>query len=293
MTKPKHVESHAALFALSSIGKRILVSSWIIALRMTDTLTFSDEQARRYLSAGQRPERIARRKGLLGALAVQPGEHILDIGCGAGYLAAEIAALVGSGGRVEGVDVSEDMLAAARSGCHDQPFSSWIRFSRADAAELPFPDGSFDAVVSHMVYEYVTPIDKALGELRRVLRRGGRTLVVGADSDSYVWHSSDRKRMERVLSAWEEHVAHPRLPRDLESKLRQAGFDAVKIEPHALLERDAEHHLIDMVAAFVPGRRGVTSQEAQAWAADLHELGRSGHYFYGATLYWFTATVAS
>jgi len=59
-----------------------------------------------------------------------------------------------------------------------------------------------------------------------------------------------------------------------------------------LLERDAGHYLIDMVAAFVPGRRGVTREEAQAWASALQALGRSGHYFYGATLYWFTATVS-
>jgi arsenite methyltransferase len=259
---------------------------------MTATLKFSDEQARRFLSAGQRPERIARRKELIEALAVQSGDRVLDVGCGAGLLAAEIAALVGPAGRVEGVDISEDMLAVAQTGSRDQPFSSWIHFGRADAAELPFPDGSFDAVVSYMVYEYVAPIDKALSELRRVLRRGGRALVVDADSDSYVWHSSDSKRMERVLSAWEEHAAHPWLPRVLESKLRQAGFDGVKIEPHALLERDAGHHMIDIVGDFVPGRRGVTREEAQAWANDLHELGRIGHYFYGATLYWFMATVS-
>jgi hypothetical protein len=95
--------------------------------------------------------------------------------------------------------------------------------------------------------------------------------------------------MDRVLSAWEEHLAHPWLPRELGSKLRDAGFDAVQIEPYALFEKDAGHYLIDMVAAFVPGRRGVTNEEAQAWAADQHELGRSGRYFFSATLYRFTA----
>ncbi len=256
---------------------------------MTDLLRFNDEQGRRFLSADERPERIARGNWLLGALAVQKGERILDVGCGAGQLAAEVAALVGSAGRVEGIDISEDMLAAARDRCRDQPFSSWIHFNQADAAQLPFPDGSFDGVVSHMVYEYVPAIDKAMAELRRVLGGGGRAVIVDCDWDSIVWRSSDRQRMERVLSAFEEHLAHPWLPRDLESKLREAGFAAVQIDPYALFEKDAGHHLIDIVAAFVSGRRGVTKEEAAAWAGDQHELGRRGLYFFSATLYRFVA----
>ncbi len=256
---------------------------------MTDLLRFSEEQGRLFLSADERPERIARRKQLLEALAVQPGERILDVGCGAGQLAVEIAALVGSTGRVDGVDISEDMLAAAHDRSRDQQVSSWIQFSKADATALPFPDGFFDAVVSHMVYEYVPAIDKAMAELRRVTRGGGRAVIVDCDWDSIVWHSSDRKRMERVLSAWEEHLAYPWLPRDLESRLRDAGFAAVRIEPYALLEKDPGHYIIDMVAAFVPGRRGVTEDEAQAWAADQHELGHRGRYFFSSIPYRFTA----
>jgi len=261
--------------------------------RMTGLLRFSDEQGRLFLTSDERPERVARRRKLLEALTVQPGERILDVGCGAGQLAAEIATLVGPAGRVEGVDISEAMLAAARDRCRDQPFGSWIHFGQADATDLPFPDGYFDGVLSHMVYEYVPSIDRALTELRRVLRGGGRALIVDHDSDSLVWHSSDRDRMERVLSAWEEHIAHPWLPRDLGSKLRDAGFTEVEIEPHALFEKDAGHYLIDMVAAYVPGRRGVTKEEAQAWADDLHELGRQGRYFFSATQYWFKAIAPS
>src|SRR5713101_6468823 len=122
---------------------------------MAELLRFNDEQGRIFLSADERPERIARRQRLLEALAVQPGERILDVGCGAGQLAAEVAMLVGPAGRVDGVDISEDMLAAAQNRCRDQPFGSWAHFRQADAAELPFPHESFDGIVSHMVYEYV------------------------------------------------------------------------------------------------------------------------------------------
>lgn len=81
-----------------------------------------------------------------------------------------------------------------------------------------------------------------------------------------MWHTADRPRMERVLAAWDEHLAHPYLPCVLATKVQDAGFASVEVEAHALLERDAGHYLIDVVAAFVSGRRGVTNDEAQAWA---------------------------
>lgn len=258
---------------------------------MTEHLKFSEDQGRIFLTAGDRPERIARRRQLIDAVSVRRGERILEVGCGGGQLSAEIAALVGPAGRVDGVDLSADMLAAARLRLREQPFSSKVHFTQADAAELPFADGSFDAGLAHMVYEYVTPIDAALRDLRRVLRKRGRILVVDHDSDSVVWHSSDPGRMARVLQAWDEHLAHPWLPRDLDARLRAAGFIDVRIEPHIVLETGEGHYLIDMVAAFVAGRRGVSKEEAVEWADDLHELGRRGRYFFSATLYWFTARV--
>lgn len=258
---------------------------------MTEQLKFTEEQGRIFLTAGDRPERIARRRQLIDSVSVQPGERILDVGCGGGQLSAEIAELVGPAGRVDGVDVSDEMVGAARRRFRDQLFSSSLHFTQADAAELPFADGSFDAAIAHMVYEYVNPIDTALRELRRVLRKGGRILIVDHDSDSVVWHSSNQGRMARVLQAWDEHLAHPWLPRDLEARLRTAGFADVRIEPHAILETGEGHYLIDMVAGFVPGRRGVSKEEAAEWADDLHELGRRGQYFFSATLYWFTASV--
>ena len=58
-----------------------------------------------------------------------------------------------------------------------------------------------------------------------MLRPGGRLLVLDTDWDSIVWHSSDRERMERVLAAWNEHLADPYLPRRLPGLLRAAGLE--------------------------------------------------------------------
>ena len=88
-----------------------------------------------------------------------------------------------------------------------------------------FPDQHFDVAVCTQVYEYVEDIAAALAEARRVLRTGGRLLVLDTDWDSIVWHSGDRERMERVLDVWNDHLADPYLPRRLPGLLRAAGLE--------------------------------------------------------------------
>ena len=72
---------------------------------------------------------------------------------------------------------------------------------------IPYADESFDAVVTTQVLEYVADIPGALAEMRRVLRPGGRVLVLDTDWDSLVWHAPDEELMARVLDAWEGPVA--------------------------------------------------------------------------------------
>ena len=99
-----------------------------------------------------------------------------------------------------------------------------IEYHEAGAHTLPYADASFDVAVCTQVYEYVDDVPAALLELVRVLRPGGRALVLDTDWDSIVWASSDNERMDRVLAAWEEHLVDPHLPRTLTRLLGDAGL---------------------------------------------------------------------
>ena len=211
---------------------------------------------------------------------------MLDIGSGPGFLAAEMAAEVGADGGVHGVDPSDDMLAIARQG--ETP----VHFGRGDALALPFGDEQFDVVVSTQVYEYVDDIEGALAEARRVLRPGGRLLVLDTDWDSIVWHSRDRERMEHVLAAWNEHLADPFLPRRLPALMRAAGLDLASAAVIPILNQGADRNTFSagmsrLVAAYVVGRGGVTADEATAWAEDLESFGDD--YFFSLNRYLFVA----
>src|SRR5262249_48759 len=148
------------------------------------------------------PDVVAQRGATLKILELRAGERILDIGSGPGLLAYDMAATAGPQGRLCGIDTSEPMLAMARNRCAGQP---WAEVRQASPPPLPYPDASFDVAVSTQVYEYIADIPAALAELYRVLRPGGRAVIVDTDYGSLVIYTEDKARMARVLAAWNEH----------------------------------------------------------------------------------------
>src|SRR5438132_1328544 len=102
----------------------------------------------------------------------------------------------------------------------------------------------------------------ALAAGHRVVRPGGRVLVWDTDWATVSWHSGDPYRMQRFLAAWDEHLAHPSLPRTLAPAMRSAGLDRIHAIAHtfAATAWDLDTFgvsLIPLIADFAPGRNGL------------------------------------
>ena len=172
-------------------------------------MTFSDDMALIQRAVAQCRDVVLRYSQVLEALQLGRGECVLEIGCGGGFLASDVARCVGATGEVRAIDISADQIAAAQNRCAEL---SWVTCEVGDAVSLPYEDGTFDLVYGHQVFEYVTPLETALSEVQRVLRPGGRCVIVATDWNTAVWHSEDPDRMQLVLTAWAAHSPTPNLP---------------------------------------------------------------------------------
>jgi arsenite methyltransferase len=254
-------------------------------------LVFDDQTAERIEAMYRIGDAVRRRRIVREAVAASPGERILDVGCGPGFYCVELLEDVGPSGSVVGLDGSAAMLTLAARRCtgHDN-----VELYEADAVSLPVPDMSFDAALSVQVQEYVADVTAGLAELYRALRPGGRVVVFDIDWATLSLHSDDPALTERVLLAWDEHLAHRSLPRMLAPRLREAGFEKVRMRAHAFVTVDFDPDsygaaIVPFIGAFVPGRQGLTEDEAQAWVAGQRELGERGEFYFAITQFCFTA----
>ncbi len=140
---------------------------------------WSDEGVRQYLQQADRWQDIWRPFGaaMFDAAALQPGEHVLDVGCGDGVTSVQAAGLVAPGGAVVGVDISGPMLDLARRRA-DLAGLDNVQFLEADAQTHRFLDESFDVVVSRFGVMFFADPQAAFANMARSLRPRGRLVLV-------------------------------------------------------------------------------------------------------------------
>jgi len=258
---------------------------------MSKTVAFNSANAQRVDRQYAAPALVEQRRRTLEALALQPGETVLDVGCGPGYLALEMAKQVGSSGRVIAIDTSEPMLDIARSRCAGL---KQVELSLANAAALPCENASIDVAAAVQVYLFTADLDAVVRELARVLRPGGRAVIVDTDWDSVVWHSSDPARMRRMLEVWTQRYVNARVARLFPGCLRRAGLTIEHAGAIPLVELAPDDvsysgSQASELARFVTGKGGIAEEEAQAWERDLRSLAEQGAYFFSLNRYLFLA----
>ena len=188
---------------------------------------------------------------MLDMAAPQPGEHALDVACGTGLVSLRMAAAVGAAGTVVGTDISGQMVEEARRIAAERGLAH-AGFERADAEALPFAEASFDVAVCGLGLMYVPDAVKALGEMRRLLRPGGRVAAA-------VWGARRNCGWAEIFPITDARVASEVCPmffhlgtnETLAQALAAAGFVDVRLERLATELRYASAE--DAIAAVFRG----------------------------------------
>jgi SAM-dependent methyltransferase len=214
-------------------------------------------------------------------LAPRPGEAVLDVGCGNGADIGALARRVGPDGWVVGVDNSQLLIEEAQS--RPRVDGPPVLFRVADAHDLPYPDATFDATRAERVMMHLAHPDRALAELVRVTKPGGRVLVADPDHGMWALDSPDLPVTRSLLAWWFDFIANPWIARRTPAMFGAAGMGdvAIAVKPVVLPSLESADAMTGLrrAAALATANGVITDAQAADFDAHLAAADQQGRFF--------------
>jgi len=227
------------------------------------------------LHTAQRYKRV-----MLEQLAPRPGATILDVGCGTGQDAQDLARAVGPHGRVIGIDSSETMLEIARVRAAQAQLP--VEYVLADATQLPFADASFDGCQASRVLGHLREPSRALAEMVRVARPGARLVAADADFDLIVVELPDRTLARKMIHAICDQMVQGWIGRQMPRLFQQAGLRDIWVEGRIMpLDYAFFQHVFGGMLQRAQAAGAVSAEELTRFWRTLEEAEQAGHFFAG------------
>jgi ubiquinone/menaquinone biosynthesis C-methylase UbiE len=220
-------------------------------------------------------------------LGLQPGQVVLDLGCGNGDDVRELAQLVGPTGRVVGVDRSETLIATARERLAEEKLP--VEFQVGDAYGLNFPDEMFDGCRADRVFHHIERPEQAMAELVRVARSGARLVTIDPDFETGIVDAPDPALTRMLLNLNCDSYRNGRIGRHMRALFIEAGLVDVVVEPLTVLLED--YALATQILALEgtvtrAQEAGLVDAAAVArWLAALQDASAAGRFFGSLTAF--------
>lgn len=218
------------------------------------------------------------RERMLELCPVAGSSVVLDVGCGPGAEAVRLARRADNSGRVHGIDASQAMIQEARKRAKDLHLS--LEFGVSDAQSLPFEDSSFDLCRAEKVLLYIENPGKAVDEMARVTRPGGRVVVFDFDFATRFIDSDFAVMTRQIENLLAQDARHPAIGRELPYLMRQAGLRVDAIEPVTLTTTLAIARRVYANAIAKGISQGsFTASDVEAWWQEQDARQQAGTFY--------------
>ncbi|MGH8428266.1 MAG: methyltransferase domain-containing protein [Gammaproteobacteria bacterium] len=234
--------------------------------------------------ANRNPAIMASKPLIIAGLHLRGADNVLDVGCGMGADAFDLAARVGAAGHVTGVDMSASLIEEARR--HAETRNLPVSFEVGDVQALRFEEGTFDAVRTERLLMHVPDAERAIAEMARVLRPGGHMAVFDFDWETQFCDSPYREVTRKITQSFCDGMQQGWIGRRLPRLFQQHGMADVSVTYHTvvvdfnMLQLLLGGHVARAVAAG-----SLSGDEADLWWTDLARTSREGTFLYGFTAF--------
>lgn len=231
----------------------------------------------------RRPDQVQVNGALRDVLSPRSGERLLEVGCGSGALCRLIAPALMPDGELIGLDVARDMVAAARRYASETlDIAPLLRFEIGAAEKLPYGDATFDAAFAARLLLHVTDRVTIVREMARVVRPGGRIVMMDWDFETVTVDHANRTLTRRVLNWRCDHRGGDNWSgRRLMGYALDAGLRQITITPVVTVVRDEAAALTGSLwraAAAACEAGAITPAEHDDWVAELRERIADGRF---------------
>jgi ubiquinone/menaquinone biosynthesis C-methylase UbiE len=227
---------------------------------------------------------------LLDWLGPEHASAAIDVGCGYGADVIELAERLRPSGRATGVDLSEAMITEARR--RTAGISADVSFQVADALALPFADSTFDICRTETVLQHLAQPARAVSEMVRVTRPGGRVGALELDQETMFIDHPDVELLDTLLDSVTSAMTQSSIGRKVPRLFVEAGLRDIQTAPHVItgdphaFRLQLAHHVRELCHDGA-----ISDERASQWWSGIDAAAAAGHFTGGITAFVVSGTV--
>ncbi len=252
-----------------------------------------DVVATRLESRGKHPTFQRMLHEYLEFMNIDEVQSVLDLGCGTGFAAREIARRPQFKGKVVGIDISPQLTELASKFADEERVSSRVEFRVGDSRSLDLENDSFDVVIAHTLISHLPDPNALIEEMIRLAKPGGLVAIYDGDYASLTYSNPDAQQGkaidELIVSSI---VTQPRILRQLPLFLTVAGLEILKAFAYVVSDigkADFWAPSVESMRKLLPAAKTMTAEEADTWVNERNQESENGTFFASSNYYSYVA----